>query len=388
MSLSPKSLYAQVLYYETLDCALFLEDALNAANLQGDSPKIKLFNGDTRTFNLTRADIVAFMDGVKAEVQKPVNVSAKTGFYDVAKGRFIEGFNMHGAAVDFGSTIFNNMVISAGMATEAQAKSVCAWINGDRIVEGDNAKGHAGDYNDSENYGIYDYAFAPRITTVKNRTQYTEGHAAEARLPYSASCQDGGAILFTSYYDLIARFKTNGTEDAFSRLSEIRDWYIKIYNYALEAGDEGSAFYRGYYRNEGITLQGGGTAGTLGLDTEFLESAILYSVVPFAFFGLKGLPDGSLSVTPSLPEKLTFWRMENLMFNNIKYDLQMGKNYLIIESVRGDTSNRKITVNFNYSGTNPSVYVNGVKLNQNEYDFDNGVVSIKTDFSAKKLEVK
>ena len=80
----------------------------------------------------------------------------------------------------------------------------------------------------------YDYEFAPRTTTLKNYEQYTSGHYTEANKAYSASCQDGGAILFTSYYDMMARIQAKGVDDAYKRLKGIRDWYLKVYDYAEE----------------------------------------------------------------------------------------------------------------------------------------------------------
>ncbi|MBO4251798.1 MAG: hypothetical protein J5911_03945, partial [Clostridia bacterium] len=389
LSLSPKSLYAQVLYYQTLEDALFLENALKAENISEEWPTIKLFDEREVSFSLTTDRIAALMQSVKSKVQAPVDKSAKTGFYDTAKGRFIEGFNMHGDVVDYGSTIFNDMVVAANMATTEQAKSVCAWINGDRIVGSDNARGYKGDMEDPDNAGIYDYVFAPRVTTVKNYEQYTSGHAPEADYFYGESCQDGGAILFTSYYDMMARFITNGTEDAFKRLSAIKEWYLEVYNYNLkEMSDIPSEFYRNYYDELGIFLQGSGVTGSLGLDSEFLENAIIYAIVPFAFFGLEGTSDGLLSVTPSLPNGLKFWRMENLMFRNIRYDLQIGKNYVLIESVRGNTLNQKIKLNFAFNGKDPAVYIDGEKVDSSYYVFANNTVTVETDFSAKKVEVK
>lgn len=388
LSLSPKSIYAQVLYYETLQCAIFLENALAAQNITVAWPTIKLFRTQSADFNLSVEKISALMEDVKANVQKPVDTASKTGFYDKNTGRFIEGFNMHGDVVDYGSTIFNNMAISAGLATDEQAKSVCKWINGDRKIEGDNAKGYKGkDMDDPDNCGIYDFEFAPRVTTKKNYSQYTQGHANEAKLVYGTSCQDGGAILYTSYYDLMARFKTNGIEDAYKRLTGIKEWYKKVYDYSAE--DFGATdFYRAYYDDLGITLQGGNKAGSLGLDIEFLENAIVYSFVPFAFFGLEGTCDGCLSVTPSLPKDLKFWRMENLMFHNVRYDLQIGKKYVLIESVRGNTLNENIVLNFYYKGKNPSVYIDGEKIDKADYVFANNTVTVKTGFTAKKVEVK
>lgn len=389
LSLSPKSVYAQVLYYQTLQNLVYLEKCAKEEGITIENPTIKLFNGGTIDYSLTQEDLTLLAKKVASKVQQPVDRVNKTGYFDQEKGRFIEGFNMHGEVVDYGSTIFNNMVVSAGMATNVQAKSVTDWINGDRIIQGEDAKGYKGDLNDYTNYGIYDYEFAPRTTTVKNSEQYTAGHFSEAGKEYSASCQDGGAILFTSYYDMMARIESRGIEDAYQRLKGIRDWYLKVYEYSKQNGYDGTTFYRGYYEvGQGINLQGGNTAGSLGLDTEFLENAIVYSVVPFGFFNLEGVGVKNLSVSPSIPQELTFWRMENLMYNGVRYDLEAGKDYIILESVRGNTSNMKLTVNLKTDSSEPKVYVNGSLLDESKYTVKNGVVTLTVDFKAQKIQVK
>lgn len=387
LSLSPKSLYAQVLYHESLKDLIYLENAAEQIGLELEMPTIRLFSSGTQTYDLTVGDLHELMKKVEEAVQQPVDEKNKTGFWDSKKGRFIEGFNMHGDVVDYGSTIFNNMVVAAGMATSKQGKQVVEWINGDRDIKGDMASGHTGDEEEPEDYGIYDYVFAPRTHTIKNTEQYTTGHASGATRPYSYSCQDGGAILFTSYYDIMARMNAKGVEDAYERLGDIKDWYLKVYDFSAE--DYGATqFYRSYYLNEGITLQGGGTEGTLGLDTEFLENAILYAVVPMGFFNIESKVANTLSVSPNLPKELEFWRMENLMFQEVKYDLEIGKNYVVLESVRGATEDMKLTVNLETKKNNPKVYSNGMILDKSCYEVKDGVVSVTVDFVAQKIVVK
>ena len=234
LSLSPKSLYAQVLYYQTLQNLAYLEKAAKAEGIQLEAPTIKLNDGGEMVYSMDEAYLSTLAKKVAYKVQQPVDKANKTGFFDTEKCRFIEGFNKHGDVVDYGSTIFNNMVVAAGMATQQQGALVVAWINGDRIVEGDDATGHKGSLDEYLNYGIYDYDFAPRTTTVKNSVQYTTGHYTEANKSYSASCQDGGAILFTSYYDMKARMQAYGVDNAYERLKGIRDWYLKVYDFAQE----------------------------------------------------------------------------------------------------------------------------------------------------------
>ncbi len=387
LSLSPKSLYAQVLYYQSLKDLIYLELAAQDIGLELDAPSIKLFDGGTKTYEWTTKQLQEMADTVKSEVQKPVDRDNKIGFFDTEKGRFIEGFNMHGDVVDHGSTVFNNMAVAAGLATDEQGKKVLEWINGDRVVEGDMASGHEGDPTDPENYGIYDYKFAPRTNTLKNTQQYSTGHASAVTTPFAYSCQDGGAILFTTYYDLMARMRVNGVQNTYERLSEIKDWYLDVYEFSAE--EYGAAqFYRAYYLNEGITMQGGGIEGTVGIDTEFLESAILYAIVPMAFFKLESKSAKELSVSPSLPDELEFWRMENLMFNDVKYDLEIRENGVILESVRGNTEGMKLCVKLETESKEPKVYVNGVELAKDNYTVSAGSVEVTVDFAAQYIEVR
>ena len=354
-----------------------------------ETPTIKLNDGGTIGYEFDEDYLTVLAAKVANEVQKPVDTVNKTGFFDVEKGRFIEGFNMHGNVVDYGSTIFNNMVVAAGMATKAQARQVVSWINGDRTIAGDDATGYTGDAEEYLDYGIYDYEFAPRTTTLKNYEQYTAGHYTEANKAYAASCQDGGAILFTSYYDMQARLQAYGVDNAYERLKGIRDWYLKVYDFAQENGYGGAQFYRSYYSSEvGVPLQGMNQAGSLGLDSEFLENAIVYSIVPFGFFNLESKALNTLSVTPTLPSELSFWRMENLMYNGVIYDLETGEDYVILEGVRGKTAGMKMEITLPTNSETPEVYRNGKLLSADEYTVANGMVTITVDFRAQKIQVK
>ena len=128
-------------------------------------------------------------------------------------------------------------------------------------------------------------------------------------------------------------------------------------------------------------------SGSLGLDSEFLENAILYSIVPFGFFNLESVGMRNLSVSPELPKELKFWRMENLMYNGVRYDLETGKDYIILESVRGNTENMKLTVNLKTKSKEPKVYVNGTMIDSSSYVVANGIVTLTVDFKAQKIQI-
>ena len=99
--------------------------------------------------------------------------------------------------------------------------------------------------------------------------------------------KNGGAILFVSYYDILARAKVFGAENAYARLSEIMAWFADVEAAFVASGEtDAKKFFEPYYNALGLTLQGRNEEGSLGLHAEFIENAILYALVPNAFFGM------------------------------------------------------------------------------------------------------
>lgn len=200
------------------------------------------------------------------------------------------------------------------------------------------------------------------------------------------NCQYGGAILYTSFYDLMARIDYSGTDDAYARLQEIQAWYMEVYNnYMQEIGANPNEFYRYYYEEKGIVVQGQGINGAVGLDAEFLESYLPLSAVAYGFFGIDSIDGKTLKIAPELPTELNYWGMENLAFNFVEYDLKAYKNGVQITSVRGDTTGLSMRIVLNYVA-GQKVYVNGVETSN--YTVENGKVCVTVDFGATIVEVK
>lgn len=196
--------------------------------------------------------------------------------------------------------------------------------------------------------------------------------------------------MYVSYYDIMSRIKTRGADDAFGRLKEIQAWYEKVQACAERNGVgtdlPNDQFYRVYYGELGIAMQGGGPAGGIGLDTEFLESALLYATVPYGFFGIESELRDTLQVTPQLPSSLTWWKMENLAFNQVVYDLTIGKNFVQIDSVRGITDGLYVQVNLQKPGSGSKVYVDGVETS--DYTEQGNMITVRVPMRASKIEIK
>ncbi len=203
-------------------------------------------------------------------------------FWNEQAGRFVACIDVDGAMHDYGYTFLNLEAIYYGFATETQARSILEWVDGRRTVEGDTSQGA----------DIYHWRFAPRATTRRNEDWYMWVWHRPEDIPWGGQVQDGGAVLGWSYHDLMARLKTAGPDDAWTRLTAILDWFAEV---QAEGG------YRKYYAQPGRgTLQGGGTPGGLGLDHEFLESVLVPQVMLYGFLGFRPTGDG-FSIAPRLP---------------------------------------------------------------------------------------
>jgi hypothetical protein len=207
-------------------------------------------------------------------------------FWNDQTGRF-GTVDLDGRMHDYGFTFLNNEAVAFDIASPAQAQSIQSWMSGARNVAGDTSTGS----------DIYHWRFGPRSTTRRNIDYYFWGWSDPVSVPWGTQVQDGGAVLGFTYYDLMARLKTAGADAVAPRLKAIADWFD-------DTQREGG--YRAYYNKDATrgSLQGGGTAGGLGLDREFAESVMATQVMLYGVLGLRPTVDG-FAISPKLPSD---WR--------------------------------------------------------------------------------
>ena len=220
-------------------------------------------------------------------------------FWNPQTGRFVSGIDMDGKSYDYGFTFLNFEAVYYGFAGEEQAQSILSWMDGKRQVEGDT----------SVKEDIYHWRFAPRATTKRNIEYYGWFWSGPESIPWGGQVQDGGAVLGFSYHDLMARLKTGGADNAWNRLKEILSWFDEV---------QTAGGYREYYKDgkQGTTLQGGGTAGGLGLDAEFFESVMVPQIMLDGFLGFSAHGDG-FSILPSLPSSWPGLEINRIHFHNL-----------------------------------------------------------------------
>ena len=298
------------------------------------------------------------------------NVSAG-GFYNESTGRFAAGKNYNNATVDYGYTTWNLQAIELGIATDAQAESIMSWLDGIG--------------------NLYDYEFAPRTATVNDKGIY--GWLAANKLSnvyglgYGNDVQFGGAIMYTSYYDLTSRIQVKGADDALTRLKGIQNWYSDVSAAYKSSSESAKNFYLPYFTNKGVTMQNGtrGTGnGAVGIDGEFTESLLVASAIPYGFFGMDSEGGNTLCVSPSLPSTMDHWKVENMQYNGVTYDLSIYKDAVRIDSVRGTATGLKVKVTLDCP-SGKDVYVNGEKATATKAD---GKATVTVDFADAIIEVK
>lgn len=359
------NLYTNISYYNALEAMAYLE---NMANYYGVSSETVT----TVNAQMNGVDTYALDAASLADLAQTCKSRMQTEFWNESTGRFHAGTRSDGSIQDNGYLMFNEQVLAAGIATEEQAQSVMAWINGDRTVRGDRSTGS----------DIYRYEFAPRFNTADIVTDFYWGYAAD----FDGNVQNGGTALHLAYYDLVAQ-STVSTEKAYSRLKSIQTWFEKV----RAAGGEGMNFYRPYFNSQLIGVQGGGSSGVVGVDYEFLEAALLISAVPDAFFGMSANYDNTLVFEPKMPEGLDYWKMENITFAGRYCDVTISKYFIqlsdVTEIASGTAkSGAKTELRLREPSFSYKVYLDGVETDQ--YTVSGGRIVVRTELKNVKLEVR
>lgn len=253
-------------------------------------------------------------DYLRAEALR-VRESCDRLFWDESAGRYIAAIDAEGGRHDYGYTFLNTESVWYGVADPDKARTMMQWIAGERVVEGDTSTGA----------DIYHWKFGPRATTKRNIEWYQFPWAYPENIDWGGQVQDGGGVLGFSFFDLWARLQLRGADDAWLRLCEICAWEEEV------RADGG---YRAYYADgkRGTTLQGGGTAGGLGVDFEFFESSLLPSIITYGFMGITAKADG-LHIAPNLPSQCPAMSVLNLRYRGSVLNIHAEGGQVRVETV-------------------------------------------------------
>lgn len=240
-------------------------------------------------------------------------------FWSDETGRYVGWRDRDGKRPDYGFVFVNTEAIAYGIATDERARAVFDWLDGRRIVAGDTSQGA----------DIYHWRFGPRSTTKRNVKTYTWVWSNPESIPWGNQVQDGGGVLGFTYFDVMGRLRTLGPDDAWRRLRETITWFGEVQS---EGG------YRAYYAKPGRgTLQGGGPAGGLGFDHEFLESVLVPQVMLYGFLGVEPFP-GGLRINPRLPSDWPSLTITRVQAQGRVFDIAAEPNEIRLTVREGDGS--------------------------------------------------
>lgn len=403
LALPQINLEANAYFYECVKQMAVLEKVCETQNITTEATEIKnrAIGGDKVAYTMTSETLDALAANIRSAVESDIKPQQNTdgswtnvgGLWNPETGRFALGVREdNGKVVDHGYVYFNEQAIVAGLGTEVQQKSIMQWIDGQRTVETDLSKGK----------DIYFYEFAPRFSTADNSEQinfplakalFGEDSAyKQYGTMFSHQVQNGGAVLCWSYYDVIARAKVLGVDNAYKRIEGIVDWYKKVKD---STDGEGTEFFRAYYDNLADNDAGGvyviqnadDRPGAIGLDAEFLENAMLAKIVPDALFGMQLTDFDVLSFTNNGVTGLKKARIDNLKFGNVTYSVTVDGNSLEIGNLFGAVyKDTMVQMRFVKPSGSYKVYVNGTETT--DYTEVNGYVVVTVKLSNVKVTVK
>ncbi|MGC9003111.1 MAG: GH116 family glycosyl hydrolase [bacterium] len=228
-------------------------------------------------------------------------------FWDEEKGRFIGCIDVNGVKHDYGFTFLNLEALTYGLGDEEKAKRIFHWMETEPTSSG---------LPDTYSKWI----FAPRANTIHNpmRNEPQEPYPSWwvrgwFGTPYGDQCQDGGAILYTSFYDLMARAKYLGADNAYKRFWEI----LKRYSMPDKLCG-GPPLFRGEIPQQE-------NPGQVGVDLPFPESGLVPTFFIYGIMGINADVEG-LKIKPNLPSALKFAEVENLCYGNLPLKIRVTKN--------------------------------------------------------------
>lgn len=208
-------------------------------------------------------------------------------FWNDTAGRYIGCIDENGVRRDYGFTFVNMEAATYGLPDQTKAQRIYQWMeSGDTYSR---------------------WLFAPRANTIDCKNWwYLNGTDEIPAQNFDTHLENGGAILYTSGYDIMARAKHLGADNACARLQAILDRYMEPDRLA-----GGSPLYRGEINGWQV-----------GTDTPFPESGIVPASFLHAFIGVEANVKG-LKITPNVPSRFTHIGVRNLRYQGMMLDIRV-----------------------------------------------------------------
>lgn len=219
-----------------------------------------------------------------------------------------------GALHDYGFTYVNLEALARGLGNAENAYHIFDWLD-NGMAQPTVMGGHVGSRD------IYQCVIAPRSNTVAiSPADWDPWSVSEtlrgSTMGYGALVEDGGAMLWVNYYDVMARLKWLDADNAWRKFAAM---LYRIEGDPLLFTESVSHPTNTYGENY---LEVGPADGT--------ENS-LNAVAPLAgFMGIQPRVDG-LYATPNLPTSLLFLTSHHVSYGSNSYDIQVTRGQVVTE---------------------------------------------------------
>jgi len=287
-------------------------------------------------------------------------------FWDSVDKRYISNKDSQGNVWDFGKTSIQFEAMFYGLVPEDRAKEIYKWLDGQRTISSDlfydstvsKTKGTTG----PDIYNKWKIAAVCNTKPIESIV-HTNGHywwedvkgaitvgPGARNASYEMHLENGGAIFYTSFYDVMSRFKFLGPANAHSRMSVILNEYGKD-RLRRDPGDGNTCNHPTYGPVECNKWK-------IGVIGEYPESGLVPTVFIYGYLGIDANAYG-LSLSPNFPAGLTIAGVNDLHFRGNIFDLEVHEN--------GSNLVDKIVVSVSKGGALPVVINATVKRVNSKY---------------------
>ena len=239
-----------------------------------------------------------------SNLSEQAKAAYNTAFWSTSTERYVGAIDRLGNIHDYGFSFVNIEALSAGLGDSTKASQIYSWLDSGDI------------------YSKWEFAPRTNVASTQNLWRIPNNNS----YVWEQQIQDGGANLYVSGYDVIARAKLIGADDAYVRMKAVLERYSEPDKLT---GGSPTIF------NE--TIQGGSDGpGSLGvMSHEFPESGIAGSSFVYAFIGLEPKSDG-LHMNPKLPISQEYIGAKNINYRGMNLNFHITDSNIRIECTKND----------------------------------------------------
>ena len=269
-----------------------------------------------------------YMDEVQALEKLAVDVKEifNEKYWSEETGRYIACIDTNGRAVDYGLTFHNFEILKYGLADGEKARSILDWVDGKRIIPGEDRTG-SDIFSYSKIMGLVEGTASQDIaarglrlaavtnTIAINNPENQMRNVAWWHAPaginvwgsaaYGKHLENGGYIFYPVFYELMARTEYEGAQSATDRLYEIG----KVYEYNRLVSDAAAVQSTNWLE---------------GLIGEYPENGLVPTAYLYGLMGISAEHDG-LHIAPKFNDVYEYMGVKEMSYGGKAYAIQVNR---------------------------------------------------------------